>query len=123
MPAKQLIAVTGGAFVTVSASIYSIYAEIQEDGSGSAAGLKVSFPDDNFTAVYEYPPAQQPIKFGTERRTGKSGSAPLLGKPQRTIPQSNAAGNAYQNLTEAATIYCKVESMGANTVIRVDERP
>ncbi|HEY1808859.1 MAG TPA: hypothetical protein VGG42_09870 [Acidobacteriaceae bacterium] len=123
MPAKQLIAVTAAAYVTVSATIFSQYVEIQEDASGSAAGLEVTFPDDNFTQAYEYQPSAQPIKIGTPIVTGKSGSARLVGKPDRTVSVPSSVTGKYVNVDEPATIYCKVKSLGANTNIRVDERP
>lgn len=120
--AKQLINITA-AFTPVSASIFSSYVEIQEDGSGVAAGLKVQFPDDNFTETYEYPAGAQPIKIGKEPVSGQgNGRAPLVGRPAQNAPIPGNAG-AYIANTNAATVYCKVASMGANTVIRVDERP
>lgn len=122
MAAKQLVTgVTGAAFVSISASIYSNYVKIVEDGSGVAAGLKVKFPSDNFTAIYEYA-AGVPIELGTPENTGGPGVAPLLGKPVKTVQVPNAAGG-YTAVTQAATVYCQVESMGATTVVRVDERP
>jgi hypothetical protein len=124
MAAKQLIAaVTGAAYVNITASTYATYVEIQEDGSGVAAGLKVKFPSDNFTAVYEYPPAAQPIKIGIPPASGfGAGKAPLVGKPDITSKVPNQAGG-YTNVDQPATVYCQVESMGATTVVRVDERP
>lgn len=121
MAAKRLIAITA-AFSAVSATIFSNYVEIQEDGSGAAAGLKVKFPDDNFTAVYEYPPDQQPIRIGTPENTGAPGGAPFAGVPTQSAPIAGG-GNAYIANTNPATVYCQVASMGADTVIRVDERP
>lgn len=121
MAAKQLINITA-AFTPVSATIFSNYVEIQEDGSGSAAGLKVKFPTDNFTAVYEYPPADQPVKIGTPENTGAPGTAPFAGVPEQDAPIATA-GATYKANTNPATVYCEVASMGADTVIRVDERP
>lgn len=123
MPMKQLVSVpiSTGSFAPISASIYSDYVEIQEDGSGAGAGLQVQFPDDNFTTTYEYPPAAQPIKLGASPVSGSARSF-LRGKPQRIIPVPNGNGG-YTNITEPATIYCKVKSMAAATVVRVDERP
>jgi hypothetical protein len=116
----QLIAVTGGAFVPVNAQIASQYVEIIEDGSGSAAGLKVKFPADGFTAIYEYPPGQQPIKLGVSRVTGAPGRSPLKGVPAVNVPVANGNGT-YTTVTQPATVYAQVESMGAVTVIRVRE--
>jgi hypothetical protein len=88
MAARQLINVngSGGAFVSVSASIFSLYVEIQEDGSVTAQGLDVKYPSDNFTATYDYLPTAQPIKLGVPLNTGQPGRAPLLGKPSRPVP-------------------------------------
>src|SRR4051794_26183970 len=122
MANHQLVTnVTSGAYVNITASIFANYVKIVEDGSGAAAGLKVKFPDDNFTAVYQFA-AGVPIELGTPNNTGEPGRAPMIGKPARTVPVPNAAGG-YTNISEAATIYCKVESAGATTVVRVDERP
>ena len=125
MAARQLINVngSGGAFVNVPASIFSLYVEIQEDGSVAGQGLDVKYPSDNFTAVYDYPAAAQPIKLGVPLNTGAPGHAPMLGKPSRTVPVPKSDGT-YSNTTEAATVYCQVRSKTATaTVIRVDERP
>lgn len=121
---EQLIAVPaqGSAPVPLSASTFSESVEIQEDGSVAGSGLTVYFPDDNFTQGYDFPPAQQPIRIGAALVTGAPGRAPLLGKPARTVPVPNGLGT-YTNVNEAATIYCKVVSMGAATSVRVIERP
>lgn len=121
MAAKKLINITA-AFTPVSATIFSNYVEIAEDGSGAAAGLKVKFPDDDFTAVYEYAPGAQPIKIGTPENTGAPGGARLAGVPAQSVPIAGG-GNTYIVNTNPATVYCQIASMGANTVIRVDERP
>lgn len=121
---EQLINVpaSGNAPVAVSATTFATRVEIIEDGSGTAAGLNATFPDDNFTTAYQYPPGQQPIVRGVDQVTGAPGRSPLIGKPSRTVPVVNGNG-AYTNLTEAATIYCKVVSMGGATAVRVIERP
>src|SRR3954468_304622 len=94
MAAKQLINVngSGGAFVNVPASIFAVYAEIQEDGSVTAQGLDVKYPSDNFTATYDYLAAAQPIKIGVPLNTGAPGTAPLIGKPVRTVPVPKSDG-------------------------------
>jgi hypothetical protein len=120
MAAKQFIAVTSGAFTDIPATIFSNYVKIVEDGA-AGGGLKVKFPSDNFTQVYTFA-AGVPIELGTPNNTGEPGRAPMLGKPARTIPVPNAAGN-YTNISEPATIYCKIESVGATSNVRVDERP
>jgi hypothetical protein len=96
------IAVTSAAQVPLTAQAFARYVEIAEDGSGSAAGLKVTWPNGN---ISEYTPAMQPIKIGTV-----DGSGPLVGVPANY----NGGGGA-------ATQYCTVESLGANTTVRISE--
>ena len=96
------IAVTSGTPVALTAHTFARYVEITEDGSGSAAGLAVTWPNGS---VSEYTPAMQPIKIGTI-----DGSGPLVGVPAN-----------YSGATNAATQYCTVESMGADTKVRISE--
>ena len=102
------IAVTSAAQVNMTAKIFASYVEIAEDGSGSGAGLKVTWPNGS---VSEYPPAQQPVKIGS---TDHIGRGPLVGSPAN-----------YNGATYAApeTVYCQVESMGAATAVRISEWP
>ena len=99
-------AVTSLAQVAMSAAIFASYAEIAEDGSGAAAGLKVTWPNGS---VDNYPPAQQPITIGSKEHIGRG---PMVGVPANY----NGGGGA-------ATQYCTVESMGADTKVRVSEWP
>ena len=101
-------AVTSAAQVNLVAKIFASYVEIAEDGSGVAAGLKVTWPNGS---VSEYPPAQQPIKIGSEDHIGRG---PFVGTPV------NYNGATY---AAPATVYCQVESMGATTAVRVSEWP
>ena len=94
--------VTSGAQVAITANTFARYVEIAEDGSGAAAGLKVTWPNGS---VSEYTPAMQPIKIGTQ-----DGSGPLVGSPSN-----------YNGMGGSATQYCTVESLGATTVVRVSE--
>jgi len=98
--------VTSAAQVNLIAKAFSSYVEIAEDGSGSAAGLKVTWPNGS---VSEYPPAQQPITIGDKTHIGRG---PIEGVPAN-----------YNNGGGAATVYCQVESMGADTKVRVSEWP
>lgn len=97
------IAVTSAAQVPLTAKAFARYVEIAEDGSGSAAGLKVTWPNGN---VSEYTPAMQPIKIGTQ-----DGSGPLVGTPAN-----------YNGPNTPATQYCTVESLGADTKVRISEQ-
>jgi len=101
------IAVTSSADVTISASTFARYVEIQEDGAGAAAGLKVTWPNG---AVSEYTPSMQPICIGNKGGALGGGHQPLAGVP------TNYNGNG-----GAATTYCTIRSLGANTQVRVTE--
>jgi hypothetical protein len=100
------IAVTSAAQVNLVAKVFSSYVEIAEDGSGSAAGLKVTWPNGS---VSEYPPAQQPILIGDKTHIGRG--------PFEGVPANYNSGGG------PATVYCQVESMAANTIVRVSEWP
>jgi hypothetical protein len=98
------IAVTSGTPVAITAKAFARYAEMSEDGSGAAAGLSVTWPNGN---TVEYTPSQYPIVLaGT-----KDGCGPLVGVPAN-----------YNGTTSPATQYCTVESLGANTYVRVTEQ-
>jgi hypothetical protein len=99
-------AVTSAAQVNAVAKIFASYVEIAEDGSGSAAGLKVTWPNGN---VREYPPSQQPITIGDKAHIGRG---PLVGAPAN-----------YNGANQAGTLYCQIESMGANTAFSISEWP
>ncbi len=99
------IAVTNAVQVPLVAAIFASYVEIAEDGSGSAAGLKITWPNGH---VSEYTPAMQPVKIGSEDHIGRG---PFVGVPVYQVP------------VNTATQYCTVESMGADTKVRVSEWP
>ena len=96
------IAVTSAAYVPMTAKAFARYVEIQEDGSGTQSGLKVTWPNGN---VDEFTPAMQPIKIGTQ-----DGSGPLVGVPAN-----------YNGMGGAATTYCSVEAIGATTAVTISE--
>ena len=96
--------VTSAAQVAIVAHAFASYVEIAEDGSGAAAGLKVTWPNG---AVAEYTPAMQPITIGSKDHIGRG---PLVGCPAN-----------YNGAGQAGTQYCTVESLGANTVVRTSE--
>jgi hypothetical protein len=99
-------AVTSAAQVNLVAKIFASYVEIAEDASGSAAGLKVTWPNGS---VSEYTPSQQPVTIGSKEHIGRG---PLVGAPAN-----------YNGAGQAGTLYCQVESLGANTYVRVSEWP
>jgi len=93
-----------GAPVNITAKAFARGVAIAEDGSGSAAGLTVTWPNGT---VAEYPPSQQPIVIGNI--TG-GGVGPLVGVPAN-----------YSAVNSPATKYCSIVSMGAATAVRVTE--
>jgi hypothetical protein len=109
------IAVTSGGFTAISATTFSRYVEIEEDGSGPPAGIVVEMPavaaasagggiipDGNpFTLT----PGEQPLRFGNPG----GGAGPLVGNP---------GGGPY---SIPATVYCFVKSVGATSKIQVRE--
>jgi hypothetical protein len=97
-------AVTSAAQVNLVAQAFASYVEIAEDGSGAAAGLKITWPNGS---VSEYTPAMQPITIGSKDHIGRG---PLVGVPAN-----------YNGAGQVGTLYCQVESMGANTEVRVSE--
>jgi hypothetical protein len=101
------IAVTGAAFVALTAKTFARGVAIQEDGTGAAAGLIVLWPNGN---TDEYPPTQQPIIIGN---IVPNGVGPLVGSP--------AGWNGLSAANCPATVYCQVKSMGAATAVRVSE--
>jgi len=100
--------VTSGTQVPIVAKIFASYVEIAEDGSGVAAGLKVTWPNGS---VSEYTPAMQPVTIGSKEHIGRG---PLVGSPANYNGATFAA---------PATPYCQVESIAATTVVRVSEWP
>ena len=98
--------VTSGSQVAITAKIFASYAEISEDESGAAAGLKVTYPNGS---VKNFTPAMQPVTFGDKNHIGRG---PLIGTPANY----NGSGPS-----APATQYCQVESLGSTTVVTVSE--
>ena len=103
---QPAIAVSSTPQVSLRAATFTSYVEIAEDGFVALAGLKVTRP--NGTVAY-YPPAAQPIIIGSKEHIGRG---PHVGAPANY----NGGGGA-------ATLYCQVESMGADTEVRISEWP
>lgn len=101
---QALQTVTNGAEVNIVAKAFASYVEIAEDGSGAAQGLQVTWPNGS---VVNYTPAMQPITIGSKDHIGRG---PLVGCPAN-----------YNGAGQDGTLYCQVESMGANTYVRVSE--
>jgi hypothetical protein len=106
---RTLYTVTAGTFTAIPALRFSRRVEIQEDGTSTGNGIAAKLPDDNFTAVMSYPPAQQPLILGNPTATGH-GQGPLIGIPVQT------GLNA-----KAASTYALVSAMSGTIIIRVTE--
>lgn len=100
--------VTSAADVALLAVAFARGVQIEEDGSGAAAGLQVTWPDGT---VCQYLNGDEPLSIGNI--TG-SGSGPLVGVPARASSFPGGVG-------PAATQYCLVRSLGATTKVRVVE--
>lgn len=107
--------VTNAAQVAITAKAIARGFRIQEDGSGSAAGLKITWPDGT---VAEYAPAQQPIVVGDVL---EGGMTPIIGVPAGAMNPSLPMPGGNTQPASPATQYCTVESMGANTAVQVTE--
>jgi hypothetical protein len=104
----KTFAVTSAAYVPITAQTFARYAEIAEDGTGSAAGLIVEFPDGS---VGQWLPGQEPIKF----QNPGGGAGGFVGTPAQ--PGANFA----VVIPVPASVYCQVKSAGAATVVRLFE--
>ena len=96
-------------FQAIPALQFARLVKIWEDATGTQSGLAVKFPDDNFTAVISYAPAQYPIVLGNETAQGH-GHGPLIGIPAQT---------GYP--VKAASTYVQIAALAGTTVIVVEE--
>jgi hypothetical protein len=106
---RTLYALTAGVYTPIPALRFSRRVELAEDGSGNDVGLALKFPEDSFTAIREYPPAQQPVVLGNATAQG-GGHGPILGWPTQTGLNARAADN-----------YVLASCMTGTTVLRVTE--
>lgn len=111
---------SGGAYVSIPATLWCTRFEILEDDAATRQGLTIELPDDNFVQVCSVAATAQPFSRGESpdmasgRRTGV-----LLGKPQQSNP--NGSVQAGVSATIAATTLAKVRSLTAtatNVVVR-----
>lgn len=119
IPTIRVIAINaaGGALVTISASIFAGYVEIEECPPGGGAfvgsnyapqGLNYSLPDDNYTLVYGLD-ARVIKQFGDAIRKNRS-----IGIKSITYPDGSV---------RAATPYGKFVSAQNATQVEVREWP
>jgi len=106
---QRLFALTT-AFTPIPASIFARRVDLQEDGTvDPAVGLIVKFPNDDFTAAFEYPADQQPVVLG-DPIAHQNGYGELLGWPAQTGIN-----------VRAADIYVQVAALAGETSLRVTE--
>lgn len=108
---------SGGAFVSIPATMITRRAEIIEDASanaGVAQGLAYQIDDSQippYTTIYQLTAGEEPLILGEPIPQGK-GFGSVIGKPAQ-----NSGG-----FTEAATVLCKLRSLTATaTIVRVTE--
>lgn len=114
-PVNRLVAVngSGGAFVSILASIPCRRMEIIEDDSVTAQGLDYQLPNDNFATTFDVTAAHEPIVLGNVVAAGH-GAGPVLGYPaQRTAGESIAADTVIKLRSKTVTA----------TTVRVTEYP
>jgi hypothetical protein len=83
--------------------------ELAEDGTGTGNGLAVKFPNDNFTAIFNYPPDQQPLILGDRDAHGNA-RGEIIGWPTQTGLNARTAD-----------VMVQVAAMSGATVLRVTE--
>lgn len=106
---RPLIALTAGTFTAIPALQFARMVELQEDDSVASVGLAFKFPEDNFTATFEYKAAAQPVilgdKVGIQRAQGK-----FVGEPAQTGLN-----------VRAADVYVMASCITGTTQLRVTE--
>ena len=109
MTKGTLYSLTAGNYTVIPATRVARRVEIAEDGTGNNTGLAIKLPDDNFTAVLSYPPAQQPIVLGNVV-ANQNGAGMFLGLPTQTGLNARTADT-----------YCLLSCMSGTTIVRVTE--
>ena len=107
LPQALITGVTSGTPVAITAKTWARGVTIEEDVSGAAAGLALTFT--NGKTVNLKSGSVQAI--GNVPGVGGMNNGPLVGQPASSV---GAGGNS-------ATQYCTVESLGSTTVVKVVE--
>lgn len=102
-------ALTAGTYTSIPALQFARRVELREDGVAAAVGLSVKYPEDGFTAAYDYLVAQQPVVLGNPVAHGNAYGG-ILGWPVQTGLNARAAD-----------IYCKVSCLTGTTTLDVTE--
>lgn len=111
---------SGGAFVSIPATIPCRMVEIREDESVTSVGLQYELPDDGFTQVYVIGVVgsdDQPQIVLGDKVAIQHGRGRILGWPAQTLG-GNGPNN---NPTGAATLIKLKSATAATTKIRVTE--
>lgn len=87
---RPLVALTAGTYTAIPALQFARMVELQEDDSVASVGLLLKFPEDNFTAAFEYKAAAQPVILGDKVAHGNNKGA-MLGWPAQTGLNARAA--------------------------------
>lgn len=106
---RTLYTLNAGTYTAIPALRFSRLVELEEDASGTGAGLAAKFPEDNYTAVFSYSPLQQPIILG-DKVGIQHGKGKFVGEPAQTGLN-----------TRAADVYAMVTCLAGTTVLRVTE--
>lgn len=106
---RRFIAITAGAYTSISATIFCRRWTIKEDGAAAINGLKLKFPEDGFTAVYTLTPSQEPYIREAPTAKGK-GLSDLLGWPAQVNTQNTAVAPGTYPTTTPATVLVEVEA-------------
>lgn len=106
---RTLYSLTAGVYTNIPALQFARRVELQEDATGTNAGLGCKFPEDNFTAIFEYAPDQEPVVLGNSTAEGNAFGT-ILGWPVQTGLNARAAD-----------FYAKVTCLSGTTVLRVTE--
>jgi hypothetical protein len=106
---RTLYPLTAGTYTAIPALRFSRKVELEEDGTGTGAGLAIKFPEDNYTAVMTYTPDQQPVVLGDEVGFGNA-KGKMVGWPVQTGLNARPAD-----------IYAMVTCLTGTTVLRVTE--
>lgn len=106
---RPLVALTAGTFTAIPALQFARMVELQEDDSVASVGLALKFPEDNFTAIFEYKAAAQPVILGNKNAQNNNKGA-FVGMPVQTGLN-----------VRAADVYVMASCITGTTQLRVTE--
>ena len=107
LPQALYTGVSSSTPVAITAKTWARGVTIEEDVSGAAAGLAITFPNGKTVNLK----AGSIQAIGSVPGIGGMNNGPLVGQPASSV---GAGGNS-------ATQYCTVESLGTTTIVKVIE--